>query len=291
MAASCHGGRVQLEYAESREFVTKQGGQMTPREVVESFYAALNTNDFAAATSWFSDDYECFWPQSSELICGRQNFAEINTRYPAHGRWQFSIESMVGEGDAVTTSVKVTDGVIRAVVITFHTIERERISRQVEYWPDSFAAPAWRRQWVKIVNNGSSLPVEPGFNELYSRAKSVINPQRLSEYAESGGVGAAILSETGNIYTGVCIDTASSMGFCAEHAAAAAMISAGESKVKKMLALDSDGRIMPPCGRCREFISQLHEENGQAEVKISEDQIFTLAALLPHDWKKYRPSS
>lgn len=53
-----------------------------------------------------------------------------------------------------------------------------------------------------------------------------------------------------------------------------------------MIFLDWDGRIMPPCGRCHEFISQLHTENGPAEVKISEDQVFTLAALLPRDWKK-----
>jgi cytidine deaminase len=68
------------------------------------------------------------------------------------------------------------------------------------------------------------------FDELYEKARSVINPRKLSESAEAGGVGAAILSESGNVYTGVCIDTACSMGFCAEHAAAAAMITAGERR-------------------------------------------------------------
>lgn len=59
------------------------------------------------------------------------------------------------------------------------------------------------------------------FDELYQRAKGVLNPRKLSDAAEAGGVGAALLSESGRIYTGVCIDTACSMGFCAEHAAAA----------------------------------------------------------------------
>jgi cytidine deaminase len=124
------------------------------------------------------------------------------------------------------------------------------------------------------------------FDELYNQAKSVLNPRRLSEYAEAGGVGAALLSESGRVYTGVCIDTGSSLGFCAEHAAAAAMITAGESRVAKMIAVGWDGRIMPPCGRCREFISQLHDDNLDTEVMVDEDNVVTLRELLPHNWRR-----
>jgi len=125
------------------------------------------------------------------------------------------------------------------------------------------------------------------FDQLYEKAKSVLNPRKLSEYAESGGVGAAILTESGKIYTGVCIDTACSMGFCAEHAAAAAMITAGESRVLKMIAVGWDGKIMPPCGRCREFVSQLHKENLNAEVMVAQDVVVTIRELLPHDWRDF----
>lgn len=121
------------------------------------------------------------------------------------------------------------------------------------------------------------------FDELYEKAKSIINPRKLSEYAEAGGVGAAILAESKNVYTGVCIDTACSMGFCAEHAAAAAMIAAGESRVLKMIAVGRDGHIMPPCGRCREFISQIHSENMDTEVMVGEGLIVTIRELLPYD--------
>jgi cytidine deaminase len=124
------------------------------------------------------------------------------------------------------------------------------------------------------------------FEGLYQEAKSVINPRKLSEYAEAGGVGAAILAESGRIYTGVCIDTSSSMGFCAEHAAASAMITAGESRVIKMIAVDWDGSILPPCGRCREFINQLHEDNRNAEVMVHEGRIVTIQELLPYDWRQ-----
>ena len=120
------------------------------------------------------------------------------------------------------------------------------------------------------------------FDQLYEKAKSVINARRISERAEAGGVGAAILAESGNVYTGVCIDTGSSMGFCAEHAAAAAMITAGESRILKVIAVGWDGQIMPPCGRCREFISQIHDENLNAEAMVAEGVCMTIRKLLPY---------
>ncbi|NLY51801.1 MAG: cytidine deaminase [Firmicutes bacterium] len=122
------------------------------------------------------------------------------------------------------------------------------------------------------------------FHELYAKARSVVNPKKLSGLAEAGGVGAAILAANGEVYTGVCIDTACSMGFCAEHAAAAAMVTAGQNLVLKLVAVDWEGKILPPCGRCREFISQLHPDNLNAEVMVAEDTVVTLRELLPYLW-------
>lgn len=124
------------------------------------------------------------------------------------------------------------------------------------------------------------------FNELYEKAKAVTNPRKLSEHADAGGVGAALLTADYNVYTGVNIDTSCSMGFCAEHAAAAAMVASGEHRVIRMIAVGSDGGILPPCGRCREFISQLHENNLDAEVMVKPDAVLPLRALLPYDWKQ-----
>lgn len=124
------------------------------------------------------------------------------------------------------------------------------------------------------------------FDELYQQAKVLLNPRKLSASAEAGGVGAALLTDSGRVYTGVCIDTACSMGFCAEHAAAAAMVTAGESRVLKMVAVNWDGAILPPCGRCREFISQLHDDNLQTEVMVDTGIILMLRELLPYDWRQ-----
>lgn len=54
------------------------------------------------------------------------------------------------------------------------------------------------------------------WEELYEKAKNVRNPQDVSGMISAGGVGAAILTKNHNIYTGVCIDTASTLGMCGE---------------------------------------------------------------------------
>ena len=54
------------------------------------------------------------------------------------------------------------------------------------------------------------------WKELYEAAKAVQHERRISEYVTGGEVAAAILSRSGKIYTGVCIDTCSTLGICAE---------------------------------------------------------------------------
>ena len=85
------------------------------------------------------------------------------------------------------------------------------------------------------------------------------------------------------------MDISCSIGFCAEHAAAAAMVTAGESRVVKMVAVNWEGVPMPPCGRCRELITSLHPENQNALVLLEPRTILPLKELLPFDWKKTEP--
>ena len=128
------------------------------------------------------------------------------------------------------------------------------------------------------------------FEDLILKATEVLNPRQLSSAAEAGSVAAALLTDSGQIYTGICIETKCSKGFCAEHAAAAAMITAGESHVVKMVAINKRGNVLPPCGRCREFISQLNDKNIEADVLINRKKSMKLKELLPYDWREAKMS-
>lgn len=122
------------------------------------------------------------------------------------------------------------------------------------------------------------------FTKLYQKAVEVLNPRQVSESLEAGGVAAALVTDKGNVYRGVCIDTACSLGFCAEHAAVAAMLTAGEDRVEKNVAVGSQGDIMPPCGRCRELLMQLG--NPDALVLVAEDTAVKVKDLLPFYWQE-----
>jgi cytidine deaminase len=121
------------------------------------------------------------------------------------------------------------------------------------------------------------------FAELLSVAKKTVSERRLSKLATAGTVAAAILTDKGNVYTGVCIDTPAGMGFCAEHSAIAAMVTAGESRIVKMVATGVDDTgACAPCGRCREFINSVHDENYLCEVLMEDGSVTTIEKLLPY---------
>ena len=106
------------------------------------------------------------------------------------------------------------------------------------------------------------------WNKLYKAAVKVQNGRAISPFIDAGGVAAAILTKQGNIYVGVCIDTASSLGMCAERNAIANMITNGESQIDKVVAVMSDGRVGSPCGSCREYMMQLDKNSGDIEILL-----------------------
>jgi cytidine deaminase len=120
--------------------------------------------------------------------------------------------------------------------------------------------------------------------ELIERAKSVLRPRKIKNGFSVGDVGCALVTDKGNVYLGVSIDTCCGMGFCAEHSAIAAMVTHGEHIIKKIVAVAKNGTPLSPCGRCREFMHQIHEENSEAEVIIRKNKSVKLKDLLPFPW-------
>ena len=129
--------------------------------------------------------------------------------------------------------------------------------------------------------------MESIWNALYEAAKQVQNERKISNYVEAGGVAAAVLSSSGKIYTGVCIDTCSTLGICAERNAIFNMITNGESIIQKVIAIMPDGKTGAPCGACRELMVQLMPETYQ-NIEIMLDynmgKEVTLGTLTPEWW-------
>ena len=122
---------------------------------------------------------------------------------------------------------------------------------------------------------------------LYEAAKGVLNPRQISPWMEAGGVGAAVESASGKIYVGVCVDTACTLGICAERNAIFNMITNGESAVRRVIAVNGEGKAIPPCGACREMMTQLMPDNYR-DVQVMLDyetcRVVSLGELTPDWW-------
>lgn len=124
------------------------------------------------------------------------------------------------------------------------------------------------------------------WHALYDTAKEKLNPRVLTPFMDAGGVAAAILTDKGNVYTGVCIDTCSGLGMCAERNAIANMITNGESRIVKLVCVMGSGNVGSPCGACREMMMQLDQHSTEIEILTDLDTLstVTLGELVPNWW-------
>ena len=125
------------------------------------------------------------------------------------------------------------------------------------------------------------------WDRLYAAAAAVRCERRISEYVTCGEVSAAILSGSGRIYTGVCIDTCSTLGICAERNAIFNMVTNGEQKIEKVIAILPDGSSGAPCGACRELMVQLMPGKYRGiEIMMDyrKERTVTLGDLTPEWW-------
>lgn len=125
------------------------------------------------------------------------------------------------------------------------------------------------------------------WNTLYRAAKSVLKPRKVSEMLEAGGVAAAVESETGKIYVGVCVDSACTLGICAERNAIFNLLTNGENGIKRVVAVNRKGKVLPPCGACRELIAQLmpnRYKTVEVLLNYEKGEVVTLGELTPKWW-------
>lgn len=102
-------------------------------------------------------------------------------------------------------------------------------------------------------------------------------------------VGAAILTESGKVYTGCNIENASfGATICAERTAAVKAVSEGETRFSAIaIAGGKNGEFAYPCGICRQFLSEFSDAS-MPVIVIDEDENTaetTLGALLPEMFK------
>ena len=162
---------------------------------------------------------------------------------------------------------------------------QEKCGFRYQWTTEGVDVPLMHETWTGHVN----LMTKDNWlwQKLYEAAKSVQNGRKISDYVEAGGVAAAILSASGRIYTGVCVDTCSTLGICAERNAIFNMLTNGEQDICKVLAVMSNGKTGAPCGACRELMVQLMPttyKDIEIMLDYEQDKVVTLGELTPEWW-------
>ena len=129
-------------------------------------------------------------------------------------------------------------------------------------------------------------------NELTDAALTAEAQRLVGEFAllkpslTAAAVGAALITDAGHLYTGINLDLACGIGFCAEHSAVAEMLKHRETCVRRIVAVD-DERVVAPCGRCRELMVQIDRRNMDCVVLMPAGARRTLRELLPDAWLEH----
>lgn len=143
-----------------------------------------------------------------------------------------------------------------------------------------------KESFVSKMEKCAVSQFDGSWDKLYLAARTVQYERKISSLIEAGAVSAALLTAKGNIYVGVCIDTACSLGMCAERNAIANMITNGEWQISKIVAVMPDGNAGMPCGACREFMMQLDHAATEIEILCDYEtkKAVKLKELLPDWW-------
>ena len=118
-------------------------------------------------------------------------------------------------------------------------------------------------------------------DDLIAAALKVVGDFACSADASAGSVAAALVTASGDVFTGICIDTRCSLGHCAESSAISEMLKARQTRIARIVAVNGSGEIYAPCGRCRELIRQVAPENWNTGVIVARGRVVSLAELMP----------
>ena len=117
------------------------------RASIERLVAAVNSRDLAYFDALYHDDVVVEWPQSGEVIRGKQNIRQLRLAYPTPPT--VSLRRIVGSGDLWAMEMDFDyDGDLFHVVL-IHQYLDALVVRETAYYAAPFEAPAWRAKWVE----------------------------------------------------------------------------------------------------------------------------------------------
>jgi len=120
------------------------------RKAIDRHWAASAAGDQVAELEIYRDDVVCEYPQSGEVIRGRNNLLALRSHHPGRPSG-FSVRRIVGKGDLWITEYVIIYQGKRVYTVSMMEFRDGKVSHETQYFADPFDAPAWRAQWVETV--------------------------------------------------------------------------------------------------------------------------------------------
>lgn len=124
---------------------------------------------------------------------------------------------------------------------------------------------------------------------LMEEARGVITRRFKQNYHH---VGAALRTRSGQVFTGVHLETTvGRIAVCAEAVAIGVAATSGDTEIETIVAVDRDGEVISPCGMCRELIADYAPD---CEVIVPGDsgpEVVSIKGLIPRKYRKRRRKS
>ncbi|HGY54512.1 MAG TPA: cytidine deaminase [Caldithrix abyssi] len=100
-------------------------------------------------------------------------------------------------------------------------------------------------------------------------------------------IAAALRTRSGQIFSGVHVEVyVGRITVCGEAVAIGAAATAGDTDIESIVAVDETGRIVSPCGMCREMIADYSPQADVIILKDNKPQRIKIAELLPFQYEK-----
>lgn len=127
--------------------------------------------------------------------------------------------------------------------------------------------------------------MKKSYLNLIKIAQSLPKKHKLTEDCTYGQGRCALLSKSGAVYTGISVSASCGLGTCGEYSAITALLQSGESEIEVIVSINSAGKVVPSCGRCRELLYQINRKNLKTQIFVSQTKLVTLEKLLPYRWQ------
>jgi SnoaL-like domain len=123
------------------------------RAAMERLVEALDHGETRPFDDIYHDDVVIEWPQSGEVIRGKQTIAELRAAYPTPPT--ATLRRIIGAGDLWAAEMVFDYDGDRYYTVLIHEYRDGLVVRETCYYAAPFQAPAWRAQWVEPATSSA----------------------------------------------------------------------------------------------------------------------------------------